>query len=196
MSTPEIQIGSPPLNRADAEAFLAALDPGASAFTFQVFDDNKERAKNYKKRYRKADPWRTAILHGTLAKCWSELVKFNERGCGIFITVNETDLKGRAKENVVRVRVCFIDLDGAPLPEKFHAKPHIVVESSPGKWHVYWRVKDCPLDKFEAIQKRLIKHYGSDPAVHDLPRVMRLPGFVHCKDEPYGTRLVEAHDRV
>ena len=30
---------------------------------------------------------------------------------------------------------------------------------------------------------------GSDPAVHDLPRIMRVPGFVHWKGAPFLSRI-------
>jgi hypothetical protein len=185
----------PILNRADAEQFLSALDPDVTQFSFQVFDDYKERAKNYKKKYKGSDPYRTAIIHGSLEKCWSDLVTFSARGCGIFVTINRTDLGGRAAANVTHIRSGFVDLDaGGSLPT-FHRPPHIVVESSPGKWHVYWRVKDCGLDQFEALQKRLLRHYGADPKITDRSRVLRLPGFPHQKAEPFFlTRLVEARD--
>jgi predicted P-loop ATPase len=194
----------PTLNRVDADSFLSALDPAATFFTLQTFDDcpvrRKERAEKNKERKKQGKPPLkdplTSIRHGLLAKRWDELVDLNQRRAGIFITVNETDRGGRKEQNIKRVRACFIDLDGAPLPTTFHAKPHIVVESSPGKWHVYWLVSDCALDQFEAIQKRLIRHYGGDESVHDLPRVMRLPGFFHHKGEPFVTRLVEAHDHA
>jgi hypothetical protein len=58
----------------------------------------------------------------------------------------------------------------------------------------HWLVKDCPLEKFEELQRRLIAHYGSDEAVHDLPRVMRIPGFFHRKEEPYRSRLLEVSE--
>ena len=38
-------------DRTVAEAFLSALDPDATGFSFQVFDDWKKRAKYYKKKY-------------------------------------------------------------------------------------------------------------------------------------------------
>jgi putative DNA primase/helicase len=119
------------------------------------------------------------------------------------VTINETNLKGRTAADVVRARALFVDLDkGEPLPEKFHAEPHIIVESSRSKWHVYWLVRDCPLDQFSALQKRLTRAYGSDPKVKDLSRVLRLPGFVHRKVKdgvwslPFRSRLVEADDRM
>jgi hypothetical protein len=68
--------------------------------------------------------------------------------------------------------------------------PSIVVESSPGKRHFYWRIDNCPLEAFAGAQKALAAALGTDPAVCDLPRVMRLPGFWHRKGKPFMTRLV------
>jgi hypothetical protein len=183
---------SPATNRDDAEIFLAALDPAATFFTFQTFDGNTERK----------DKQLTRILHGTLGARWDELADLNRRGAGIFVTVNETDGDGRSASNIKRVRALFIDLDaGRPLPDAFHVKPHIVIESSPGKWHCYWLMTNCDRTQFESLQKRLIRNYESDKSVHDLPRVMRLPGFVHQKVDKHGrasvasvTRVAEAHD--
>jgi hypothetical protein len=160
-------------DREEAERFLTLLDPSAVAWTFQTFDDDATRKRKDLAR----------ILHGSLDWHWNELCQLQAQGAGVFVTINATDGKGRSVANIVRVRALFIDLDGAPLPEKFHAEPHLIVESSPGRWHVYWRVDGCPLDRFSTLQKRLAAHYGSDPAVHDLPRVMRLPGCVHQKIE-------------
>ena len=36
-------------------------------------------------------------------------------GHGIFVMVNEGDLKGRSAINVIRVRALFVDLDGASV---------------------------------------------------------------------------------
>ena len=47
-----------------------------------------------------------------------------------------------------------------------------------------------PLADFTTVQKWLIQRFGSDQSVHDLPRVMRLPGFMHQKDEPFLSRIV------
>ena len=54
------------------------------------------------------------------------------------------------------------------------------------------------LADFRSAQKALIEKFSSDPSVHDLPRVMRLPGFIHCKvkdgiaSEPFCTRIIKA----
>jgi hypothetical protein len=39
----------------------------------------------------------------------------------------------------------------------------------------------------------LIARFASDPRVHDLPRVMRLPGFFHRKGEPFMVRIVRVN---
>lgn len=79
-------------------------------------------------------------------------------------------------------------------PEWELMRPHAVVESSPGKWHVYWKLSDCGLDTFKRLQQALNVHFNGDPKVCDLPRVLRLPGFLHQKDQPFLSRLVEAWD--
>jgi hypothetical protein len=161
----------------EAERFLAVLDPQASGFTFQSFDDDCERK----------DGSLAHIIHGSLHQHWRELVRLNNRGAGIFVTVNETDLKGRKKENITKVRALFADLDGAPLDPvtTCDTPPHIIIESSPGRWPAYWLVSDVPLDQFETLQKAIAARFNGDKSVHDLPRVLRLPGFIHQKGEPF-----------
>ena len=92
-----------------------------------------------------------------------------------------------------RVRAVFLDLDGAPLAPVLKAglDPHVVVESSPGKFHIYWLTDDCPLDQFERVQRALARRFGGDPSVHDLPRVLRVPGFLHRKNEPFLVHTLE-----
>ena len=203
--------GTPQLNRADAERFLAALDPNAARWTFQIFDDNRERESANKAKWLKAENERlqrakakgielkkkpyyspfAKIFHGSLDEHWEALCTWNEQGCGIFITVNETDFKGRSKKNIARVRALFADLDGAPLDavlaDKILPPPQIIIESSPQHWHTYFLVHSLELAKFEIAQKVLAVRFNADPAVHDLPRVLRLPGFFHRKDKdnPY-----------
>ena len=191
------------LDRDEAERFLAALDPSADRFTFQTFDDNKERKEENLAQWLargktgKKDPF-AFCYHGTLTGLWSRLVQLNERGVGIFVTVNRTTLEGRRlKENIVGIRALFSDLDGAPLDRVLavgEPKAHIITETSPAKYHVVWRAADVPLAEFTPTQKVIAERYNSDPQVNDLPRVMRLPGFIHRKGEPFVSRLVQVND--
>jgi hypothetical protein len=126
----------------------------------------------------------------------SKLRNANNRGDGIYIVVNETDGAGQAKENITAVRAVFLDLDGAPLEPVLQCAlpPHWVIETSPGKFHAYWRVKDCRLDQFTPIQSALAKQFNGDPTVKDLPRIMRVPGFYHQKGEPFLSHILEQND--
>ena len=143
------------------------------------------------------------IVHGTLDERWSTLVNLSGQGAGIFICINKTDRTGkRTIESVILVRAYFADFDDVQ-PEaikerlvRFGLTPHMIVESSPGKWHVYWFVFSAPLGEFSVTQARLAVVLGSDRGVKDLPRVMRLPGFPHQKDgcEPSIVRIVATHD--
>jgi hypothetical protein len=169
-----------------ARRFLDLLDP-AGDFTFQVFDDSPLKGVHLAK-----------IAHGTLDEEAERLSTWNAAGAGVFVTIGETDGMGRRAENVIRVRAVFVDLDGAPLQPVLACalKPHVIVESSPGRYHGYWLVDDLPLDQFAPVQKAIAARFGGDPAVHDLPRVMRLPGFWHQKAQPFMTRVHRREDRL
>ena len=189
-------------DRDEAERFLSALDPNADKWTFQTFDDNKDRKEENKAKWEargrtgKIDPF-AFTLHGTLEACWFRLVQLNKQGVGIFVTVNVTDFEGRKNGNIKSVRALFSDLDGTPLDRVLaegEPKPHIITETSPAKYHVVWRADDVPLEEFKPTQLVIAERYGSDPSVNDLPRVMRLPGFIHRKGEPFLSRLVQAND--
>jgi hypothetical protein len=165
----------------EARRFLKLLDPTAEGFTFQTFDDSKDKRRSLAR-----------VFNGTLDEHWNKLCGLNAQGAGIFITVNATDGKGRTSENIKRVRALFVDLDGAPLTPvmRSNRKPHIVVASSPGHFHPYMLVSDVKLEEFADLQKVLIARFDGDPKVFDLPRVMRLPGFFHCKDEPFLVHII------
>jgi hypothetical protein len=169
---------------ASTRAFLDRLSVhiGKNFFTFQTFDDS-----GLKRLYL------IRVLHGSLSEHVEQLTTLNSHGAGIFVTVNFTDGKGRKRDNVLQIRALFVDLDGAPLAPVLEGplRPHIVIESSPGKWHAYWLVADLPLDQFKSLQQALAARFGGDPKVCDLPRVMRLPGFLHRKTSPVQTQIVQ-----
>jgi hypothetical protein len=185
---PILNIDAPDRDHAlDAAArFLCILDPNASGFTFQTLDDDNKRGSRQLRR----------VIHGSLGECAARLVKLNRQGAGIFVCINQTTLcDRRIRENIVRVRAVFVDLDGAPLEPvlAYHIEPHLIIETSPGKFHAYWFVSGLPLDEFYAVQKALAERFGGDPSVCDLPRVMRLSGFYHCKREPFLVRAISSN---
>ena len=172
----------------EAEAFLTALAGKDAPYTFQTFDDVKGRQ----------DKTLARIYHGTFNEHKHALAALNAKGAGVYITVNKTDLKGRKEANITAVRALFVDLDGSPLqpikdlPEDL--QPHIIIESSPHKWHAYWLVNNCTLEQFKPLQQALAAKFNGDKAVCDLPRVMRLAGFSHNKGESFITRINTMQD--
>ena len=166
-----------PMGIDSIRAFLSAIDPKSSSWTFQTIDDNKTRRDNRL----------TQILHGTLDQHFPTLAQLNERGAGVFFVPNETDLRGRKKTNIVRIRTLFVDLDGAPVEPvlSYPTPPNVMVNTSPERYHAYWRVQDCELEACEPALKQLISRFDGDPACSDRSRLMRLPGFLHCKGEPF-----------
>jgi RepB DNA-primase from phage plasmid/Family of unknown function (DUF5906)/D5 N terminal like len=120
----------------------------------------------------------------TLDECEDWLVRANGKHAGVFVAINRTDSAGRTKQNVTGVRALMLDLDGKPVDQVHECalKPHIIIETSAGSYHVLWRVDGLALDQFEDVQRGLAKRFDGDPAVATLERCTRLPGFFHCKD--------------
>lgn len=180
-------------NVEDARRFLDNVD-ATGIFTFQAIPEARNSIV------------RPAVLHGTLDEHAVALGALNRSGAGIFVMVNAGDGETkpgaktcRTQANVIRVRALFVDLDGAPLEPvmAFDPTPDLIVETSSGRWHTYWLVDDCELHEFSHLQKLLAARFEGDPAVCDLPRVMRLPGFWHLKSEtPFLSRLVEVERLV
>jgi hypothetical protein len=172
-----------------AARFLNLLEEDG-VYTFQTFMDAEVDGQSAAARAR--------VLNGWLDQHAKQLTQLNEQGAGIFVMVNAGDgvvkegaKTSRTAANVLRVRALFVDLDGAPIAPalKSALPPDWVVHSSPGRWHTYWKVPDCPLEKFASAQAALARRFGGDPAVKDLPRVMRVPGFYHRKADAFLSTL-------
>lgn len=164
------------------KSYLEALDNKTDEHTFQLFPERNKKTM-------KGPP---IILHGSYAKHKDELEEYNLAGYAICVLVNKGNQLGRKKEDIKKVRALFLDLDGASpsLVKKANIQPHIVVESSPNKFHVYWLVSNCNLSDFTKIQKAIASKFGGDQAVSDLSRVMRIPGSIHWKDKPCTSKLL------
>ncbi len=181
---------SPPtIDLAMAARFLSCLDPDG-AFTFQTFPEGGVEGA-------------PQVLHGSFSDLAGILEAKNNLGHGIFVMVNKGDGQThsgrrscRTNANVVAVRAVFLDLDG-PSPTPLldaNPPPAVVVESSPGRYHAYWFVRDCDLAEFSSTQKALASKFDGDEKVHDLARVMRIPGFIHRKGEPFLSRVLTLED--
>jgi putative DNA primase/helicase len=177
----------PATDRKQARRFLHLLDPTASNFTFQAFDDDNNNT-------------RPGLARATSDR--DEIVRLYEFGAGVYVTINETDLTGRKSENIKRIRAVWQEDDkghGGPFP----LDPSIVVESSPKHFHRYWLVaNNWPADEygradFAKVMARMVASYGCDNNAKDISRVLRLPGFLHRKDptQPHMVHLVADNGR-
>lgn len=166
-------------DRAQVELFLN-LFPGL--ISIQIFGEGKN-----------ASNIRPKIFHGWNDKTFDDLCDYNKKGAGIFFMVNEGDGLGRKNENITKIRTVVVDLDGPPLQPVLDCgfSPHAIVQSSPGKFHAYWRVSDCELSQFERIQLAIADKFDGDDKIKDLCRVMRMPGFIHQKNEPYLSHIID-----
>jgi hypothetical protein len=117
--TARIAVEDVPVQHGDpldqAVEFLRLLDPTSEEHTFQTFDDCEERS----------DPSLTRVLHGSLSTHLRSLQDLNERGAGVFVTVNRTDGRGRRKPNITGVRAVFGEFDeGGPEQSAFGTIRH------------------------------------------------------------------------
>lgn len=169
-----------PVDLHEAAKFLHALDPDRATWHFRTFPDKgkgKGKGQNFS---------------GTLDSLGVELSLANGNTRGVFAVVNDG---GHKKNDITRVVVVFADFDGTALPETLPLPPHAIVESSSGKYHLYWRVDGLAVADFTPHQQAIAAALGSDPSVTDASRVMRLPGFVHHKSDPFLTRLIHSDGR-
>jgi RepB DNA-primase from phage plasmid len=114
----------------------------------------------------------------------------NARGSDVFIGMNplREDAQSRTKNNINDIRHVYLDLDrdgdaalktirmSADVPA-----PNFVLDTSPGKHQVVWKVSGLNQDEAESLLRGLANQFGGDPAATDSTRVLRLPGFVNRK---------------
>jgi len=128
---------------------------------------------------------------GTLTEVLPTLEKYNNDGYGIFCSIQQFDGQGRELTNVSQIRTHVVDIDN-PITAQINfdraanAGASFAVQSSPGKFHLYWRmVPYVSNDFYTLIQRKLAQFYDGDPSIIDASRVMRVPGFIHRKGEPH-----------
>jgi len=60
-------------------------------------------------------------------------------------------------------------------------KPNYVLNSSPEKHQVVWKVEGMHLEEAEGLLHAMAREFGGDPAATDAARVLRIPGFANKK---------------
>ena len=133
--------------------------------------------------------------------------ELNASGSNIHVTVNpalpfKPECKTRALKDadIVAATATFLDADergiADNLPDKALAKPDLAVITGLVPFtraHFYW-LSPTPvsdLDRWRWFQQELARRYGTDPAVCNPSRVMRLPGFV---THPNATKVAKGYE--
>ena len=174
---------------------VTAMDVLSSLFNptdmvcFRVFDDKKR-----------------GTFPGCKLKCEcgkyksieETLKNHNALGRGIFYVVN---LGGHDDDSITRINAQFVEMDHDSFEEQqkkidaFPLPPSMVMKTKKS-FHVYWFMDStAKVDRFRTIQTQLVKHFAGDPMCVNESRVMRLPGFMHCKtDTPVTSEILERSD--
>lgn len=129
----------------------------------------------------------------------SEASEWNKRDWGVFWTVNQFE-GARRKENCRQVLAWAVDIDEGSKSEqleRIHAlpiKPSGVIETARG-YHVYFKAKPgASNENYRDITERLVDRLHADNNAKDICRILRVPGFNHCKDsQPFLVKVVESN---
>ena len=116
----------------------------------------------------------------------------NANGSDIYIGMNplKKDAATRTKEEIESIKHVYLDLDhgGSQALEAVEnssavPKPNYVLNSSPEKHQVVWKVEGMNLEEAESLLHAMAREFGGDPAATDATRVLRVPGFANKKYE-------------
>ena len=100
----------------------------------------------------------------------------------LHVTLNQCSDKGRKLPDVQSARVLCVDLDTpieAETLQEYISRyyPHLVVESSPKKYHLYWKISPIiPLESWSYFQLALSELFGSDRTLAQKNKTIRVPG--------------------
>jgi putative DNA primase/helicase len=103
---------------------------------------------------------------------------------------------GHWGKQIKRINAQFVENDTLPIEEQykrlmdFPLEPSIIVKTKKSL-HSYWLLKEGDTALFRKVQKRLIEHFQGDKNIVNESRVLRLPGFFHCKGEPYKVECIK-----
>ena len=124
----------------------------------------------------------------------------NADGADIFVGMNpiKNGANSRTKENIREIRHLYLDLDrggenglDAIRNSPDVPAPNFILDTSPDKHQVVWRVEGLAIEESEAMLRAMAAQFGGDPAATDSTRVLRLPGFANRKYD--AEFIVQAH---
>src|SRR5262245_32258786 len=127
----------------EAERFLSVLDGESETFVIARGDDDKERRKRLVQEAAAAGrpaPTLWEHRHGSLISTQLWLQELQAAGWGSFVAVQAMRGAKCLANNVGYIRAVYAEIDIAEPLAPWPIEPSMIVESSPGKYHVYWVV--------------------------------------------------------
>ncbi len=171
----------------DAQSVLSAVFNPTDEVHFRIFDDMKKGTFQGAK---------LSCQCGKYKSIEEKLKKHNAMNRGIFFVVN---YGGDDDKSITRINAQFVEMDDGTFEEQmakieaFPLPPSMIIRTRKS-YHVYWFMeKGAKVERFRAIQTQLVKHFEGDPMCVNESRVMRLPGFMHCKKDPVEVVCVSFH---
>jgi hypothetical protein len=116
----------------------------------------------------------------------------NANGADIYIGMNalQHHASTRTKEDIEEISHVYLDIDhgGTASLEALEnsdlvPRPNYVLNTSPEKYQVVWKVEGMTIEEAEALNHAMVREFDGDPAATDSTRVLRLPGFANKKYE-------------
>lgn len=131
----------------------------------------------------------------------SWLAERNRSGSDIFLGMNplKEGATSRTKSSVKEIRHLYLDLDenaveslAAIRESRDVPPPNFILDTSPGKHQIAWKVEGIDQDQAEALLRSVAHEFNGDPAATDSTRVLRMPGFANRKYAPQEEFVVRA----
>jgi hypothetical protein len=116
----------------------------------------------------------------------------NANGADIYVGMNalQQHASTRTKDDIEKISHVYLDLDhgGTASLEALEnsdlvPRPNYVLDTSPGKFQVVWKVDGMSMEEAEALNQAMVREFDGDPAATDSTRVLRIPGFANKKYE-------------
>jgi hypothetical protein len=136
----------------------------------------------------------------------SVLLEQNQAGADVFIGMNpiKDGAYSRTKQSLKEIRHVYLDIDrdGDQAIEVIRSSlniptPNFVLNTSPGKYQVVWRIEGVKQQEAEALLHTMANHFAGDLAATDATRVLRLPGFANRKlAVEFVVQVVQATDQI
>lgn len=174
------------MTKITAEDIVRSLFEPTETVNIRIFDDRKTGTFTGLK---------LAVEAGKFPTIEKELYKHNSQNRGIFFVVNAG---GNDDKSITRINAQFVECDDLSIEDQlkqidaFALPPSMEIRTRKSV-HTYWFIKDGKVDLFRPIQKALVEKFHGDPACVNESRVMRLPGFNHCKGDPIEVECILFH---